>query len=103
MTIVARAAVGLTQALSLLYPSSFRHDVGQALVADVRRRAQELPAWRAPFWFLRLATSLVGNLIGAWLDRAALSLIDLKLAFRMLLKYPGLTLVCGRGLVVPVP
>ena len=102
MNLMTRLATSLTRAVLLLYPPSFRHDMGPALVADVRRRAQVLTTWRAAFWFLRLGSSLAINLVGAWFDRAALSLIDLKLAFRMLLKYPGLTFVGGLGITVGV-
>ena len=118
----ARTAAALTRALLLLYPSSFRDDVGNDMVADVRHRAEELTGLRAGVWLVRLGASLLTNALAAWGDEmmagwrrdpgrgrarsrarsSAFSWLDLKLAVRMLLKYPGLTLVGGLGIAVAV-
>ena len=110
MTRPERAATTLARALLLLYPSSFRQDVGGALVGDVRRRARELAGARLVFWMGRLALSLVVNAGAVWggaLIRglatvSMFSWLDFKLAIRMLVKYPGLTLAAGLGLAVAV-
>lgn len=122
----ARTAAALTRVLLLLYPSSVRDDVGAAMVADIRRRANELTGSlmgiRGGVWLIRLAASLLANAFAAWGDEmitgrrrgtvrrrarsgagsSSLSWLDLKLALRMLVKYPGLTLVGGLGIAVAV-
>lgn len=109
-----KIATTLTRLLLLLYPPSFRREMGAALGADVRRRAAE----RHPLWLVPLTASLLVNAVGAWRDTVGgpkfgpphvlprahrttiFSWIDLKLAFRMLVKSPGLTLVGGLGIAV---
>jgi hypothetical protein len=102
-------ATALTRVLLLFYPPSFRRDVGDAVIADVRRRATELAASRGGIrvsgWLILLSISLVANGVAAWGDRilpsrSTLSWLDLKLAVRMLVKYPGLTLTGGLGIAV---
>lgn len=114
--LAARTATTLTRVLLRLYPRSFRNDVGPAMVGDVRRRADELTSSRAGMrvgvWLVRLALSLLVNAFAAWgtSDRgrrsgagsSTFSWLDLKLAFRMLVKYPGLTLTSGLGMAVAV-
>ena len=106
----ARAAATLARGLLRLYPPSFRKDVGNALVDDVRRRAGDLAGSHAgagaAFWLVRLTISLLINAIAAWGDKLifrgwrTLSWLDLKLALRMLVRYPGLTLTGGLGIAV---
>ena len=101
-------ATSLARVLLRLYPPSFRKDVGDALVGDVRRRAQERA--RSPIrmgiWVMRLGLSLLANAGAAWVERVsravrpAFSWLDLKLALRMLVRYPGLTLTGGLGIAV---
>ena len=103
-----RAATTLTRVLLLLYPPSFRKDVGNALVGDVARRAQEMAgsqtSLRIGFWLVRLTASLLVNAIAAWGEQvipcwrrnpgsprdrswavgSTFSWLDLKLAVRML-------------------
>ena len=108
MSLAVRIATILTRVLLRLYPPSFRRDVGEALVGDVRRRAQERAGspTRIGLWLTRLGFSLFANACAAWaelLSRAALpafSWLDLKLALRMLVRYPGLTLTGGLGIAV---
>lgn len=119
----ARIATTLTRVLLLLYPPSFRHEMGDALVGDVRRRANELTGSglgvRVSVWLVRLATSLLANACGAWAEKipgresflrarrpgagsSIFSWLDLKLAVRMRVKYPGLTLIGGLGIAMAV-
>jgi putative ABC transport system permease protein len=103
-----RLATMLTRLLLLLYPPSFRKDMGKALGGDVGRRAEELGGSPARFggWLIRLGASLLGNAFAAWSELAPriacpnFSWLDLKLAIRMLVKYPGLTLTGGLGIAV---
>ena len=106
---IARVAVALTRVLLLLYPPSFRREMGDAFTDGVRSRAAEIArgdhaALRAAVWFVRLTGSLAINAVAAWTERAValLSWVDLKLALRLLVKYPGLTLVGGLGIAVAV-
>ena len=109
----------LTRVLLWLYPPSFRRDVGAAMVDDVRRRAADRAATqsaiRASIWLVRLTASLLANAAAAWVESpprsartihggrsATLSWLDLKLAIRMLLKYPGLTVIGGLGIAMAV-
>ena len=103
MTLVAKLATTITRAVLLLYPPSFRRDVGRALTEDVRRRAQDHAGWRSAMWLVRLVASLILNAAATWRDEITLiSWLDVKLAFRMLAKYPGLTLTGGLGITVAV-
>lgn len=97
-------ATTLTRLLLWGYPSSFRRNVGGALLGDVERRAGELPAPRLPLWLVRLTLSHLLNAGAAWarLVPASISTLDLKLAFRLLAKYPGLTVTSGLGLTAGV-
>jgi predicted permease len=109
-------AVLLTRVVLPLYPPAFRHDVSADMVADVRRRARELTEsggnLRAALWMMRHAASLLLNAVAAWRETiadarrdpgpAVFSALDLKLACRMLVKYPGLTVVAGLGIAVAV-
>ena len=74
MSAGARAATRLTRLLLLLYPPSFRKDVGAPLVGDVDRRAAEHSAAgsrvRSALWHLRLVGSLLANVPGAWVEEA---------------------------------
>lgn len=103
-----RFATTLARVLLLLYPPSFRKDVGHAVLGDVRRRARELAGARAGVWLVRLAASLLFNALAAWggalspRKRHVFSWLDLKLALRMLVKYPGLTLTGGLGIAVAI-
>ena len=121
-----RTATTLARALLLLYPPSFRKDVRTALVGDVRRRANEMAksqtSLRIGFWLVRLTTSLLVNAFAAWGEKVipgwrrnpgsprgtsggvwwTFSSLDLKLAVRMLVRHPGLTLVGGLGIAVGV-
>jgi putative ABC transport system permease protein len=103
------AATILTRVLLRLYPPSFRHDVGQAVIADVCRRTTELTdarvGIRVGVWLIRLAVSLTVNALAAWGEKigsTAFSWLDLKLAVRMLVKYPGLTLTGGSGIAMAI-
>ena len=109
MRLIAKTATAMTRALLLAYPAAFRRDVGNALTADVARRAQELRGPRAAAWLVRLCASLLINAVAAWGERVGtrrlrssapigtlISWIDLKLACRMLAKSPGLTALGGR-------
>ena len=106
--IATRVATTLTRVLLRLYPPSFRKDVGHALVDDVRRRAGDLTGSprgvATALWLLRLMLSLLVNAIAAWLDKVlrgwSFSWLDLKIALRMLVRYPGLTLTGGLGIAV---
>jgi putative ABC transport system permease protein len=107
---LVRAATTLTRVLLRLYPSSFRRDVGNALVDDVRRRAGELAGARmgvgAGLWLVRLTISLVFNALAAWVGKLPLpsaSWLDVKLAARMLIRQPGLTLVATFALAIGIP
>src|SRR6185295_15103317 len=81
---------------------SFRREMGAAIVSDVERRATQ----KSALWLIRLVASLFVNAVGAWAETVSaarlFSWLDLKLAFRMLLKYPGLTLVGGLGIAVAI-
>ena len=104
----AGAAAILTRVLLLLYPPSFRKDVGDALVADVRRRAADLSASpvRIGFWLMRHTSSLVGNALAAWVEKLPVpgaSWLDVKLAARMLVRQPGLSLVAVFALAIGIP
>jgi len=107
----AAAAGTIARVLLCLYPASVRTDVGDAMVADVRRRATDLRGIRLAPWLIRLAGSLVYNAGAEWsasrrrsrhARAAVFSWLDLKLALRMLVKYPGLTLTGGLGIAVAV-
>ena len=139
--LAARTVTTLTRVLLLLYPPSFRKDIGNALVGDVRRRAKKLAnskmSVRLAFWLVRLTTSLLTNAFAAWGEEliparrrapgrrrarseriagpepflrgrasgagsSTFSWLDLKLALRMLVKYPGLTLTAGLGIAVAI-
>jgi len=94
----ARVATALTRALLLLYPPSFRREMGEALVGDVRRRASEKSrtGLRASLWLVRLVGSLLINAVGAWAEsmragsedpasiRLETFLRDVRLGFRAL-------------------
>ena len=104
------AAATLTQVLLLLYPSSFRREMGKALVGDVRRRAADLAGSplgvRVILWLVRLALSLLINAVAAWVEklpRPGASWLDVKLALRMLVRQPGLTLVATCALAIGIP
>ena len=99
--LIANTATAMTRVLLLAYPPAFRRDVGNALTADVRRRAQELSGLRAAAWLVRLCASLLVNAVAAWGERVGtrrlrsrapigtlISWIDVKLAWRMLAKSP---------------
>jgi putative ABC transport system permease protein len=115
-TAAARAATTLTRVLLLLYPPGFRKDVGDALVGDVSERVRDMAAaqtsLRIGAGVIRLAISLVINAIAAWGEtvtalwrrdlRSDLAWLDLKLAVRMLVRYPGLTLTGGLGIATAV-
>lgn len=68
--LAARTATTLARVLLLLYPPSFRSDVGNALVGDVRHRAEELAGSQVPVQvgvsLVRLGTSLLANAFAAW-------------------------------------
>lgn len=121
----ARLVAALARALLLLYPPSFRREVGAGLVRDVRRRAAELTAagrrLRLLLWITRLLASLVANALLAWVERtgvggraghapaprrrgraSVLSWLDVKLGLRMLAKSPGLTLAGGTAIAVAI-
>jgi predicted permease len=112
----AHAAAILTRVLLLLYPPSFRKEMGNALAGDVRRRAADLAGSQmgvgVTLWLVRLAVSLLINACAAWTEalrgrrssfgRPTVSWLDLKLAVRMILKYPGLTVTSGLGIAVAV-
>jgi predicted permease len=114
--LTAWTATTLTRVLLLLYPPAFRKDTGHALVADVGRRAVDLACSRTRahvgLWLARLTASLVANAFAAWIESlrgrrsesrlAVFSSLDFKLAIRMLLKNPGLTLTSGLGIAVAV-
>jgi putative ABC transport system permease protein len=124
--LATKTATTLTRALLLVYPPSFRKDLGTALVGDVQRRANEMARSQTPLrsglWLVRLTTSLLVNAFAAWGEKlipgwrrhpgrprvrsgagwSTFSWLDLKLAIRMLVKYPGLTLVGGLGIAVAV-
>lgn len=101
-------ASALTRACLLLYPPGFRREMGAALTTDVRRRASDISVHRlrALLWLPRLVASLLANAAGAWIEaapgvtRPGVSWLDLRLALRMLVKYPGLTLTGGFGIAV---
>ena len=114
--VAARAATTLTRVLLLLYPPGFRKDVGDALLGDVSQRARDMAAaqtsLRIGVGLIRLAASLVINAVAAWGEmvtafwlrdlRSTFSWLDLKLAVRMLVRYPGLTLIGGLGIAIAV-
>jgi putative ABC transport system permease protein len=112
-------ATTLTRGLLRIYPSSFRREMGEQMVEDVRRRAGEFQGPLAPVtmaaWLIRLGASLVANAIGLWREgrvaaperltaqrSGAFSWLDVKLGLRMLLKYPGLTSAGGLGIAVAI-
>lgn len=104
----AVAATTLTRVLLLLYPPSFRHEMGKALSGDVRRRAADLAGspGRAGVWLIRLFFSLAINALAVWLEkisRPGASWLDVKLAVRMLIRQPGLTLVAIFALAIGIP
>jgi predicted permease len=106
--LAAGAAATLTRVLLLLYPPSFRKDVAGALVGDVRRRAADLAGspMRIGLWLIRLTLSLLINGVAAWVGKFAVpggSWIDVKLAVRMLIRQPGLTLVATFALAIGIP
>lgn len=105
-----RIATWLTRLLLLLYPPSFRREMGPLVVDDVRRRARELSGAETGtgvlLWIPRLAMSLVVNGLAAWHEALGgarhSSLLDLKLGVRMLLKHPGLSLASGMGIALVI-
>jgi predicted permease len=105
-----RAAATLARVLLWLYPSSFRKDVGRALVTDVRRRAGDLAGSqmrvRTGLWLIRLTISLMTNALAAWVEKVPgprASWLDVKLAVRMVIRQPGLTLVAMFALGIGIP
>jgi putative ABC transport system permease protein len=109
VSIGASLAATITRAILLFYPPSFRRDAGAPLLDDVRRRARDLDGAQAIavwWWLLRLIASLLWNGGAAWIDvlRAvsfpSVSWLDLKLACRMLVRYPGLTATAGLGITL---
>jgi hypothetical protein len=116
----ARAATTATRFLMLLYPPSFRRQYASAIVDDVGRRASQRSASAGPgrfgVWFIRLIASLIANAAAAWIDvwrglrragperrgQQIISWLDLKLAIRMLVRYPGLSATGGLGIAVAV-
>ena len=104
-----RVAATLTRVLLWLYPSSFRKDVGKALVTDVRRQAGDLAdptGVRTGLWLIRLTISLLANAMAAWVEKVPVpraSWLDVKLAVRMLIRQPGLTLVAIFALGIGIP
>jgi len=124
--VATKTATALTRVLLLLYPPSFRNDVGNAMVGDVRRRANELSVsrggMRVSVWLVRHGASLLLNALVVWAEMmipdwrrdpdrrgarssagsSILSWLDLKLALRMLVRYPGLTLIGGLGIAMAV-
>ena len=115
--ISARVAAGLTRLLLRLYPPSFRRELGGGMVRDVRRRATEVGDRRAPLtaipWLLRLGGSLLLNAVWVWKDTIhersttrtlgpSVSWLDFKLGLRMLVRFPGLTLVAGMAIAFAI-
>ena len=103
------SAAALARLLLRLYPRSFRREVGDAVVADVKRRAADLAAAhgrvRVAAWMPLLTLSLFVNAAAAWREqwlpgRTSFSWLDIKLAGRMLVKYPGLSLTGGLGIAI---
>lgn len=66
-------AGALARLLLVLYPPSFRRELGDQIVDDVRRRATELAdageRLGTALWLPRLGASLLANAVGAWRER----------------------------------
>lgn len=110
-------ATGMTRALLRLYPASFRREMSGAMIDHVRRHGAGIEGpfatVRAGVWLLRLLGSLVVNAVGAWRDpegdrerlrggRATVSALDFKLGLRMLVRFPGLTVVAGLAMAFTI-
>ena len=83
--------------------SDARHDILQFLDEEFERRAVDAPG-RARRWYWRQALSFSSRFM---LERLrgmprAVSATDLKLALRMLVRYPGLTIVATAGMAVGI-
>lgn len=107
----------MTRALLWLYPATFRREMGDAMLRAVHRRAARMEErggrWTTAGWHVRLFGSLVTNAIGAWRDAPDLpagrvggarlfSWLDFKLGLRMLVRFPGLTLIAGLAMAFAI-
>ncbi len=117
----ARTAAALARAILRLYPRSFRRQLGDAMVQDIRRQAEERQregAWAAWRGVPPIVVSLLVNAFaerregigrGGRLGRgrpfgmaAQLSPLDFKLGARMMARHPGLTLMGILGIAVAI-
>jgi ABC-type lipoprotein release transport system permease subunit len=119
---IAAVAAGIARALLLLYPRSFRRDVGAAVVRDIRRQTRTLVRTNGLRAACRrlppIAASLVANGAGEWREwwaskrrnrrrvsggtRLRISPLDFKLGLRMMARHPGLTLIGVLGMTVAI-
>jgi predicted permease len=106
----------------LLLERALPEDLRESVAGDVdemfARRVERAEAWRARFWYWRQAFSFAGRFsverlrgrvarapwdAGRWRrSLAPVSLLDWKLGFRMVARYPWLSLVSGVALAVAI-
>jgi hypothetical protein len=80
-----------------------RHDLEELYVRDRERGVSALRAyWRFTRYLLGSAFSVWRTEL-RWPRVPGVDLLDLKLAVRMLVRYPGLTLVAGLALMIGIP
>src|SRR5688500_16597137 len=89
--------------LSRLLPLDVRHDVLQFLDDELETRTAVSPV-RARLWYWAQVLSFSARFSGERLRglRHAVSATDVKLALRMLVRYPGITLVSTVGMAVGI-
>ena len=102
-----RPKTGLCWLASLLvrgpHAGDIRSDLDELFSHDV---ARGVPAWRARRRFLR---HVVGSAVSIWRRRLSwpsppsIHWLDLKLAVRLLIRHPGLTIVGGLALAIGIP
>lgn len=112
-TLRTRVTTLLARALLLLYPPSFRHEVGEQLCLDVALEAARRLggrgglAWAA--WLPRLLVALIVGALGAWWDaRGRLAGVpgaivhDVRYAVRQLVHAPLIALVSAASMAVGI-
>lgn len=91
-------------------PSDVREEVSGDLIELFRRRAAGNGVWSARFWYRRQAAAFVARFLLEGVRRsfsalgmsAGFSWLDLRLAIRMLVRYPGLASVSVVGMAIGI-
>ena len=102
-----RVTSGLTWFASLLvrgpHAGEIRRDLDELFSHDV---ARGVPPWRARLRFIRRAAGSAVSIWRrrlSWPSRPTIHWLDLKLAIRLLIRHPGLTIVGGLALAIGIP